>query len=76
MFGGLFGTKDSTDRAYRFTMVISPNSDPNADVDELNGEFTLDSGETIDDARQAIIDQYRKENRYARNLLVVSFNYR
>lgn len=72
MFGSLFGTKDT----YSFTMVISPNRDPSENVDELNGEFTLDKGETVDDARQQIIDQYLEENRYARNMRVISFNYK
>ena len=68
---GLF-TKQST---YRFAMVISLKSDPRNRVHGIQGEFELSNGETIEEAKEAIIAQYLKDNGIAnRGVFVVSFD--
>jgi hypothetical protein len=67
-----------TGRKYSFRMVLSFSCDPSNRVHELNGTIELDSGETIENARDQIIAQYANKDRRLRgaDVFVVSFNYR
>lgn len=74
MFG--FGSTKQSAGIYTFAMVISLKSDPRNGVHDIQGEFELGSRETIEEAKEAIIAQYLKENGIAnRGVFVVSFDY-
>lgn len=53
----------SIKNTYKYRIVMSLNCDPSNIVHDIHGEFTLEDGETTDDGRQKIIEQYISENR-------------
>jgi hypothetical protein len=55
----MFGFKKSKD-TYSYKMVMHFSSDPRTTVHDIHGDFTLEEGETTDDACGKIIAEYRE----------------
>lgn len=62
---------------FLFTLVFHMNGDPSSIVHDLHGDFTLEPGESIEDAPYMIIQQYVDENgfRNAFPVQILRFNY-
>jgi hypothetical protein len=54
---GLWPTKSG--QTYSYKMVMSFASDPSNIVHDIHGEFDLEHGETIKDAQEKLIAEYR-----------------
>jgi len=67
----------SSKTAYKFKMVMYFTSDPRNRVHDIHGGFELEDGETVADAQEQIIAQYRKQEGIPRSAetLVLSWDY-
>lgn len=66
---GWFSPRDTASKTYKFRAVISPRGRTGEKVADLQGEFTLDSGETVEDVKRNLLA------RYGRKAFLVSFTY-
>lgn len=66
---GWLSPKTTASKTYKFHAVISPSGRTGRKVADLQGEFTLDSGETVEDVKKNLLA------RYGRKAFLVSFTY-
>lgn len=66
---GWLSPKPTASKTYKFQAVISPRGRLGEQVADLQGEFSLDSGETVEDVKRNLLA------RYGRKAFLVSFTY-
>lgn len=73
-----WGTKTAEVGTYLFDMVAAFSRDPRNIVHDIEGDFVLEDGETIEEAQQKITDEYIGMNRHLRgsSAQILKFNYR
>ena len=73
----MFGKTRTDTSTIFFNMTVSLSCDPSTRVHDISGDFSLEPGETIEDAQDQIIDQYLRQSgiRNAHPVQILHFSY-
>lgn len=74
----MFGSGSNSGRKYDFKMVVHLACDSRTQVRDISGDdFEIDSGETLAEAQERLVDRCMKEHRIrgAHPVQILSFDY-